>query len=52
MLMSVAVDMAIMIAGKSSVAVQRTKLNLVYSTEHSVEEGLDEVAMKECTIVK
>lgn len=43
-MMKAAFDMASMIASKSPVAVQGTKLNLVYSREHSVEEGLDEIA--------
>jgi len=42
--MKAALDMASMIASKSPVAVQGTKVNLVYSREHSVEEGLDEIA--------
>jgi len=36
-----ALDMAANIASKSPVAVQGTKLNLVYSREHTAEEGLD-----------
>jgi len=40
------------IAGKSPVAVQGTKLNLVYSREHSVEEGLDEVAKWNMTMLQ
>ena len=47
-----AMDMATMIASKSPVAVQGTKLNLVYSREHSVEEGLDEVAKWNMTMLQ
>jgi delta(3,5)-delta(2,4)-dienoyl-CoA isomerase len=36
--------MAATIASKSPVAVQGTKMSLVYAREHSVEEGLDQVA--------
>ena len=42
--MAAAVELAAGIASKSPVAVQGTKINLVYSREHSVEEGLDHVA--------
>ena len=50
--MNAAMDMATMIASKSPVAVQGTKLNLVYSREHSVEEGLDEVAKWNMTMLQ
>jgi len=43
-LMAGAVEMAKTIASKSPVAVQGTKQSLVYSREHSTEEGLDHVA--------
>lgn len=36
-----ATEMAAEIAGRSPVAVQGTKINLVYSRDHSVAEGLD-----------
>lgn len=39
--MAAAVEMAGEIAGRSPVAVQGTKVNLVYSRDHSVAEGLD-----------
>ena len=42
--MKAALGMAANVASKSPVAVQGTKMNLVYSREHSVEEGLDHVA--------
>ena len=40
-----AVALAAQIAGKSPVAVQGTKSNLVYSRDHTVQEGLDRVAL-------
>lgn len=40
-LMAGALEMAAEIAGRSPVAVQGTKINLVYSRDHSVAEGLD-----------
>ncbi|KAM4627861.1 delta(3,5)-Delta(2,4)-dienoyl-CoA isomerase, mitochondrial [Polymixia lowei] len=43
-LMSGALEMAGEIAGRSPVAVQGTKVNLVYSRDHSVPEGLDYMA--------
>jgi len=43
-MMEGAVEMAAMIASKSPVAVQGTKQSLVYSREHTTEEGLDHVA--------
>jgi len=51
-MMKAALDMASMIAAKSPVAVQGTKLNLVYSREHSVEEGLDQVAKWNMTMLQ
>merc|ERR1712106_564335 len=51
-MMSVALEMATMIAAKSPVAVQGTKMNLVYSREHSVEEGLDEIAKWNMTMLQ
>eukprot|EP00092_Neocalanus_flemingeri_P037841 GFUD01041191.1.p1 GENE.GFUD01041191.1~~GFUD01041191.1.p1 ORF type:complete len:343 (+),score=127.11 GFUD01041191.1:109-1029(+) len=51
-MMSAAMDMATMIAAKSPVAVQGTKMNLVYSREHSVEEGLDQVAKWNMTMLQ
>lgn len=38
-----ALNLAATIAGKSPVAVQATKLSMVYSRDHSVAEGLDHV---------
>ncbi|XP_054459697.1 delta(3,5)-Delta(2,4)-dienoyl-CoA isomerase, mitochondrial isoform X1 [Anoplopoma fimbria] len=40
-MMAAALEMAEEIAGRSPVAVQGTKVNLVYSRDHSVAEGLD-----------
>lgn len=39
-MMTSALDLAKQIASKSPVAVQGTKVHLVYSREHSVQEGL------------
>ncbi|XP_042269487.1 delta(3,5)-Delta(2,4)-dienoyl-CoA isomerase, mitochondrial isoform X1 [Thunnus thynnus] len=43
-LMAGALEMAEEIAGRSPVAVQGTKINLIYSRDHSVTEGLDYMA--------
>jgi len=43
-MMAVAHTMAASIAAKSPVAVQGTKMSLVYSREHTVEEGLEHIA--------
>uniref|UniRef100_A0A8C2WVG6 Delta(3,5)-Delta(2,4)-dienoyl-CoA isomerase, mitochondrial n=1 Tax=Cyclopterus lumpus TaxID=8103 RepID=A0A8C2WVG6_CYCLU len=43
-MMAAALEMAEEIAGRSPVAVQGTKINLVYSRDHSVAEGLDYMA--------
>ncbi|KAM3615791.1 uncharacterized protein V6R79_007928 [Siganus canaliculatus] len=43
-LMAGALEMAGEIAGRSPVAVQGTKINLVYSRDHSVQEGLNYMA--------
>jgi len=51
-MMEAAVKMASNIAAKSPVAVQGTKLNLVFSREHSVEEGLDQVAKWNMTMLQ
>jgi len=51
-MMNSALDMASMIAAKSPVAVQGTKVNLVYSREHSVEEGLEQVAKWNMTMLQ
>lgn len=40
-MMAGAMEMAAEVAGRSPVAVQGTKINLVYSRDHSVAEGLD-----------
>lgn len=40
-MMAGALEMAGEIAGRSPVAVQGTKINLIYSRDHSVAEGLD-----------
>lgn len=39
--MAGALEMAAEMAGRSPVAVQGTKVNLVYSRDHSVAQGLD-----------
>jgi len=51
-MMNSALDMASLIAAKSPVAVQGTKMNLVYSREHSVEEGLEQVAKWNMTMLQ
>jgi len=43
-MMAGALEMASEIAGRSPVAVQGTKVNLIYSRDHSVAEGLDYMA--------
>ncbi|KAM8905085.1 delta(3,5)-Delta(2,4)-dienoyl-CoA isomerase, mitochondrial isoform 2-T2 [Spinachia spinachia] len=43
-MMAAALEMAEEIAGRSPVAVQGTKVNLIYSRDHSVTEGLDYMA--------
>ena len=43
-MISGALEMAASIAAKSPVAVQGTKVNLIYSREHSPDEGLDYMA--------
>jgi len=50
-MMSAAIEMAANIASKSPVAVQGTKVNLVYSREHNVEEGLDMIAKWNMTML-
>ncbi|XP_043526494.1 delta(3,5)-Delta(2,4)-dienoyl-CoA isomerase, mitochondrial [Frieseomelitta varia] len=39
------IELAEEIANKSPVAIQGSKLNLIYSRDHSVQEGLDHIAM-------
>jgi len=51
-MMTTALEMAANIASKSPVAVQGTKMNLVYSREHSVEEGLDHIARYNMTMLQ
>lgn len=51
-MMTEAHNMAASIASKSPVAVQGTKMNLVYSREHTVEEGLDQVAKWNMTMLQ
>lgn len=41
--MAGALEVASEIASKSPVAVQGTKMNLVYSRDHTVQEGLDQI---------
>uniref|UniRef100_A0A3Q4BU10 Delta(3,5)-Delta(2,4)-dienoyl-CoA isomerase, mitochondrial n=1 Tax=Mola mola TaxID=94237 RepID=A0A3Q4BU10_MOLML len=43
-MMAGALEMAEEIAGRSPVAIQGTKINLIYSRDHSVAEGLDYMA--------
>lgn len=38
-----AINMAALIASKSPIAVQATKKNMVYSLEHTNQEGLDQI---------
>ena len=42
--MDAALKMAALIASKSPVAVTATKLSLLYSRDHNVQEGLDHIA--------
>jgi len=42
-MMASAIDLAASIAAKSPVAVQGTKVNLVYARDHTVQQGLDHV---------
>lgn len=51
-LMSGALAMAALIASKSPVAVQGTKDNLVYSREHTVQEGLERIATYNMTMLQ
>jgi len=51
-MMNAAIEKASFIAAKSPVAVQGTKLSLVYSREHSVEEGLDQIAKWNMTMLQ
>lgn len=44
-LLEAALDTASLIASKSPIAVQGTKLSMVYSRDHSVQEGLDHIAV-------
>ena len=46
-----ALDTASLIASKSPVAVQGTKVNMVYSRDHSVADGLNHVVSKRFTII-
>ncbi|EFA13253.1 Delta(3,5)-Delta(2,4)-dienoyl-CoA isomerase, mitochondrial-like Protein [Tribolium castaneum] len=46
------VGIAAEIASKSPVAVQGTKFNLVYSRDHTVQEGLDHIAMWNQTMMQ
>merc|ERR550517_581835 len=51
-LMEGALAMAALIASKSPVAVQGTKDNLVYSREHSTQEGLERIATYNMTMLQ
>eukprot|EP00058_Branchiostoma_floridae_P019058 XP_002604547.1 hypothetical protein BRAFLDRAFT_58778 [Branchiostoma floridae] len=47
-----ALDLASTIASKSPIAVQGTKVSMVYSRDHSVQEGLDHVALWNSTMLQ
>lgn len=51
-MMAAAVEMAEEIAGRSPVAVQGTKINLIYARDHSVAEGLDYMVRSLCALSK
>jgi len=51
-MMSAAMAMATTIASKSPVAVQGTKQSLVYSREHTTQEGLDHIAKYNMTMLQ
>lgn len=51
-MMAAALDLAGEIAGRSPVAVQGTKVNLLYSRDHSVAEGLDYIATWNMSMLK
>nr|XP_045600528.1 delta(3,5)-Delta(2,4)-dienoyl-CoA isomerase, mitochondrial-like [Procambarus clarkii] len=51
-LLEAALDMASTIASKSPVAVQTTKIALVHSRDHSVQEGLDNLANINMTMLQ
>jgi len=51
-MMAATIEMAKLIASKSPVAVQGTKQSLVYSREHTTQEGLDHVAMYNMTMLQ
>ena len=46
-----ALDLAGAIAAKSPVAVQGTKISMVYARDHTVDQGLDQVVGILCTFV-
>lgn len=50
-MMAGALEMAGEIAGRSPVAVQGTKINLVYSRDHSVAEALDYMVRTEPCLI-
>ncbi|XP_024947605.1 delta(3,5)-Delta(2,4)-dienoyl-CoA isomerase, mitochondrial [Cephus cinctus] len=51
-LLETSIKIAEDIASKSPVAVQSTKLSLIYSRDHSVQEGLDHIAMRNQTMLQ
>ncbi|KAL2743494.1 hypothetical protein V1477_008983 [Vespula maculifrons] len=51
-LLNKSIELAEEIASKSPVAVQSSKLSLVYSRDHSVEEGLEHIAMHNKTMLQ
>lgn len=51
-LLNKSIELAEEIASKSPVAVQGSKISLVYSRDHSVQEGLDHIAMHNQTMLQ
>ncbi|XP_071449645.1 delta(3,5)-Delta(2,4)-dienoyl-CoA isomerase, mitochondrial [Hetaerina americana] len=47
-----AIEIAADIASKSPVAVQGTKLNMVYSADHTIQEGLDHIRFRNMTMLQ
>jgi len=50
-LLASALETASVIAAKSPVAVQGTKISLVYSRDHSVADSLDQVVSTHCNLL-
>ncbi|KAK2586102.1 hypothetical protein KPH14_008382 [Odynerus spinipes] len=51
-LLNKSIELAEEIASKSPVAVQGSKISLVYSRDHSVQEGLDHIAIRNQTMLQ